>query len=121
MMRSLSNASGQGVAKASHDSMIASDMSNYTRIIAHSYAKVAESHLHGLMPSIVIVRYTSLYTFLTLVLIVLCSVRSEGGSGCAKAQELSPEQQGVPGSLKADPDADGKDGWNSYGNGPVLM
>jgi len=59
-MRNLSNASGQGVAKASHDSMIASDMSNYTRIIAHSYAMVAESHLHGLMPSIVIVRYAPL-------------------------------------------------------------
>jgi hypothetical protein len=64
-MRSLSNASGQGVAKASHDSMIASDMSNYTRIIAHSYARVAGSHLHGLMPSIVIVRYTSLYAHIT--------------------------------------------------------
>jgi len=46
-------------------------------------------------------------------------VRSEGGSGCAKAQELSPEQQAAPG-LKAEPDAGGKDDW-SYGNGQVLM
>jgi hypothetical protein len=56
-MRNLFNASGQGVAKASHDSTIASDTSNYTRIIARSYAMAAESHLHDLMPSIVIVRY----------------------------------------------------------------
>jgi hypothetical protein len=57
MMRSRSTASGQDVARASHDSMTASAMSNYTRIIAHSYAMVAGSRLHGLMPSIVIVRY----------------------------------------------------------------
>lgn len=56
-MRSLSIASGQGVVRASHDSMTASATSNYTRIIAHSYAMVAGSRLHGLMPSIVIVRY----------------------------------------------------------------
>lgn len=48
-------------------------------------------------------------------------MRSEGGSGCAKAQELSPEQQAAPGSLKAEPDAGGKDDWNTYGNGQVLM
>jgi hypothetical protein len=53
-MKSPSNASGQGAAKASHDSMIASDMNNYTPTTAHSYAMVAGSHLHGLMPSIVI-------------------------------------------------------------------
>ena len=70
-MRNLSNASGQGVAKASHDSMIASDMSNYTRIIARSYATAAESHLHGLMPSIVIVRFAPLYVLLALYLIIL--------------------------------------------------
>jgi hypothetical protein len=57
MMRSPSTASGQGVARASHDSMTASATSNYTRIIAHSYAMVAGSRLHVLMPSIVIVRY----------------------------------------------------------------
>jgi len=53
-MKSPSNASGQGAARASHDSMIASDMNNYTPTIAHSYAMVAGSHLHGLTPSIVI-------------------------------------------------------------------
>ncbi len=57
MMRSPSTASGQGVARALHDSMTASAMSNCTRIIARSYAMVAGSRLHGLMPSIVIVRY----------------------------------------------------------------
>jgi hypothetical protein len=57
MMRNPSTASGQGVARASHDSMTASGTSNYTRIIARSYAMVAGSRLHGLMPSIVIVRY----------------------------------------------------------------
>jgi len=46
-------------------------------------------------------------------------VRSEGGSGCAKAQELSPEQQGAPGLLKAEPDASAKDDWG-YG-GQVLV
>ena len=56
-MRSPFTASGQGVARASHDSMTASVTSNYTRIIAHSYAMVAGSRLHGLMPSIVIVCY----------------------------------------------------------------
>jgi hypothetical protein len=56
MMRSPSTASGQGVVRASHDSMTASATSNYTRIIAHSYAMVAGSRLRGLMPSIVIVR-----------------------------------------------------------------
>ena len=68
-MKNPSNASGQGVAKASHDSTIASDTSSYTRTIAHSYAMVAESHLHGLTPSIVIVRYAPLYALLALVLI----------------------------------------------------
>jgi hypothetical protein len=71
MMRNLSNANGRGVAKASHDNMIASDMSNYTRTIAHSYVKVAESHLHGSMPSIVIVRFAPLYVSLALYLIIL--------------------------------------------------
>jgi hypothetical protein len=57
MMRSPSTASGQGVARASHDSTTASATSNYTPIIVHSYAMVAGSRLHGLMLSIVIVRY----------------------------------------------------------------
>ena len=57
MMRNPSTASGQGVARASHDSMTASATNNYTRIIAHSYAMAAGSRLPGLMPSIVIVRY----------------------------------------------------------------
>jgi hypothetical protein len=55
-MKNPSTASGQGVARASHDSMIASATSNYTRIIVHSYATVVGSRLHGLTPSIVIVR-----------------------------------------------------------------
>jgi hypothetical protein len=55
-MKSHSNASGQGAEKASHDSTIASDTSSYTRTTAHLYVMVAGSHLHGLMPSIVIVR-----------------------------------------------------------------
>jgi hypothetical protein len=59
MMKSPSIASGRGVARALHDSMTASATSNYTRIIARSYAMVAGSHLHDLMPSIVIVRYIS--------------------------------------------------------------
>ncbi len=57
MTRSLSTASGLGVARALHDSMTASATSSYTRIIDHSFAMVAGSRLHGSMPLIVIVRY----------------------------------------------------------------
>lgn len=55
MMKNPSTASGQGVARASHDSMTASAMNNYTRIIVHSYAMAAGSRSHGLTPLIVIV------------------------------------------------------------------
>jgi hypothetical protein len=58
-MRSLSNANGRDVAKASHDNMIASATSNYTRIIDHSYAMAAESRLRDLTPLIVIVRFST--------------------------------------------------------------
>jgi hypothetical protein len=71
MMRSPSIASGQGVARALHDSMTASATSNYTRIIAHSYAMVAGSRLHGLMPSIVIVRFIPQFALAPPILIGL--------------------------------------------------
>ena len=70
-MKSPSNASGRDVAKALHGSTIASAMSSYTRIIAHSYAMAAESHLHDLMPSTVIVRYTPQYALCAQVLIII--------------------------------------------------
>jgi hypothetical protein len=69
-MKSPSNASGRDVAKALHGSMTASATSSCTRIIAHSYAMAAESHLHDLMPSTVIVRYTLQYAFCAPVLII---------------------------------------------------
>ena len=56
MMKNLSTASGQGVARASHGSMTASAMNNYIRITAHSFARVAGNRLQGLTPLIVIVR-----------------------------------------------------------------
>src|ERR1700730_12401676 len=59
-MRNPSNASGQGVAKVSHDNTTASATNSYTRIIGHLHARVAGSRLHGLMPLTVIVRYVSL-------------------------------------------------------------
>ena len=71
MMRNPSTASGQGVARASHDSMTASAMNNYTQIIAHSYAMVAGSRLHGLMPSTVIVRYIPLFSLSLSILMTL--------------------------------------------------
>jgi len=71
-MKSPSNASGQGAAKALHDSTIASDTSNYTRTIAHSYAMAAGSHLHGLTPSIVIVRSPIIYLIHPLLMILYC-------------------------------------------------
>jgi hypothetical protein len=46
-------------------------------------------------------------------------LRSEGGSGCLKAQELSPEQQAA-GPLKVEPDG-GQESWNTYSNGAVLV
>jgi len=49
-------------------------------------------------------------------------LRSEGGSGCLKAQELNPDHQATTGSLKVEPDAGGPQDWrNAYGNGAVLM
>jgi hypothetical protein len=46
-------------------------------------------------------------------------VRSEGGSGCNKGQELSPDQQAA---LKVEPDIGGQEDWeNPYGGGAVLM
>ena len=48
-------------------------------------------------------------------------MRSEGGSGCLKAQELSPEQQAAAGPLKVEPDAGGQESWNTYSNGAVLV
>jgi hypothetical protein len=71
MMRNLSTASGQGVARALHDSMTASATSNYTRIIVHSYARVAGSRSHGLTPLIVIVRYVPQFLLGVTVLIKL--------------------------------------------------
>jgi len=70
-MKSPSNASGRDVAKALHGSTTASAMSNCTRVIAHSYVMAAESHLHDLMPSTVIVRYTLQYAFCAQVLIII--------------------------------------------------
>ena len=43
-------------------------------------------------------------------------VRSEGGSGCLKGQEL--EQQS---SLKVEPDAGGPEDWDNYSGGALLM
>ncbi|KAF8492580.1 hypothetical protein F5888DRAFT_1806714 [Russula emetica] len=42
-------------------------------------------------------------------------LRSEGGSGCLKAQELDPDQQAA---LKVEPDVGGQEDWDTaYGNG----
>jgi len=71
MMRSPSTASGLGVARALLDSMTASATSNYTRIIALSYAMVAGSRLPGLMLSIVIVRYIPPFALGLPILIIL--------------------------------------------------
>jgi krueppel-like factor 4 len=49
-------------------------------------------------------------------------LRSEGGSGCLKAQELNPDQQAAVGSLKVEPDIGGQEEWDpTYSNGPLLM
>jgi hypothetical protein len=48
-------------------------------------------------------------------------VRSEGGSGCLKAQELNPDQQATAGSMKVEPDAGSQDDWNNFNGGPLLM
>jgi hypothetical protein len=46
-------------------------------------------------------------------------VRSEGGSGCTKAQDLNLEQQAA---LKVEPDVGGQEDWDlAYGGGAVLM
>jgi len=124
-MKNPSSASGQGVARASPDSMTASATNSYTRIIAHSHVKVVGSHLRGLMPSTGIVRYRLQHTsdiFDLIQTFIVIAVRSEGGSGCLKAQELNPDNQGSPGSLKVEPDAGGPQDWrNSYSSGAVLM
>jgi len=46
-------------------------------------------------------------------------LRSEGGSGCIKAQELSPEQSA--GSLKVEPDAGGQEDWNAYNSTRAVL
>jgi len=51
-------------------------------------------------------------------------LRSEGGSGCSKVQELNPEQQAA---LKVEPDVGGQDDWDyngggdTYNGGALLM
>lgn len=45
-------------------------------------------------------------------------MRSEGGSGCLKVQELNPEQQAA---LKVEPDVGGQEDWDTYNGGALLM
>lgn len=46
-------------------------------------------------------------------------MRSEGGSGCLKVQELNPDQQAA---LKVEPDVGGDEDWEiNYNGGAVLM
>jgi hypothetical protein len=116
MTRSLSSANGLGAGKVSRGSMTASATSSCIRITAHSLATVAGSLLHGLMRSIVTVRHfpITLSFFRGSDRFFRYSVRSEGGSGCMKTQESSPDQQGAPGPFKLEPDAGGQDNWGGY-------
>lgn len=90
MMRSLSIASGPGVVRASHDSMTASATSNYTRIIAHSYAMAARSRLHGLMPSIVIVRYIQQFALASFLIRLFFFSAFRGWIGLFEGSRAEP-------------------------------
>jgi hypothetical protein len=47
-------------------------------------------------------------------------VRSEGGSGCAKGQEMNTDQQSAAISMKVEQDASSRDDWN-FNGGSLLM
>ncbi len=93
--------------------MIANATSSCIQTTAHSPAMVAGNLSRNWMRLIATVCHFH-YAFYISIL-TDCLVCSEGGSGCMKAQESSPDQQPTPMSFKVESDAGGQDSWGYEG------